>query len=344
MGEFDPTRILESVYRATLMRSADSEGLAAFSAMLMADGDLRQVLQAILTSDEFAINAPTLLSRNHAYRFWPALEATNYLSTGGPLAFSGFQFRLSEDGPLGPKGSSLIVPNDRSMLPSIFSQAKWQEEEQEFLAERLSDDKPRILVDIGANIGLFSLQALHRFECLTKSFCIEPDPDNFAALSWNLRRFEPRRARLFNVALSTDEGRATLFRDPSNFGNYSLLASAMEGRSHLTVEVGIETVSAWAGDHLAGEETIVWKSDTQGLDETIVAATPPEVWRRVECAIIELWRIPKPTYDRGEFLRKISLFERRRLNEWTNISDDDIAAYIEGTDGDHGDLYLWNDV
>jgi len=48
------------------------------------------------------------------------------------------------------------------------------------------NQKPKIVVDIGANIGLFSMLAIHRWQdCHVYAY--EPAPDNFSLLSQNIK-------------------------------------------------------------------------------------------------------------------------------------------------------------
>jgi hypothetical protein len=84
----------------------------------------------------------------------------------------------------------------------------------------------------------------------------------------------------------------------------------------------------------------LWKSDTQGSDEEIVAATPWLVWRRVEAAIIEVWRIRKDKSLTSQLLEKVADMRNRRLGA-TDISVDALSSYMAGEYWTFDDLYLW---
>ena len=94
-------------------------------------------------------------------------------------------------------------------------------------------------------------------------------------------------------------------------------------------------------DEVPEDRAILWKSDTQGSDEMIVAQTPWEVWNRVECAIIELGRITKPSFDVEGFRARIESFPHRAIGETSAVSTQDVMDYLAGTDWEHNDLYLW---
>lgn len=48
---------------------------------------------------------------------------------------------------------------------------------------------PKVIIDGGANIGLFAIKMNHDF-ANTKIICIEPDPENFVTLQHNLKNYE----------------------------------------------------------------------------------------------------------------------------------------------------------
>ena len=69
---------------------------------------------------------------------------------------------------------------------ALFSPQIFEEEEREFIAERAQDNS--IFIDIGANIGLysFSIGNIYKRYKNTKIFSIEPHPDLFKRLSFNV--------------------------------------------------------------------------------------------------------------------------------------------------------------
>ena len=92
---------------------------------------------------------------------------------------------------------------------------------------------------------------------------------------------------------------------------------------------------------LSVTDNIIWKSDTQGYDEIIVTETPWRIWRRIKIAIVELWRIEKPSFDRQEFQRKIEDFRFMSIGLNNVVSARQVMEYLNSTDGRYEDLYLW---
>jgi len=99
--------------------------------------------------------------------------------------------------------------------------------------------------------------------------------------------------------------------------------------------------SSWMAETLSGSGALLWKSDTQGFDEVIVAATPLEIWRRIDVALIEVWRIAKPDFDRDAFRQRLEDFPHRQLCEAKGVTPDEILEYLSGDDGEFKELLMW---
>ena len=81
------------------------------------------------------------------------------------------------------------------------------------------------VIDVGAHIGLFSLEVLRRCRGDVRLLAFEPAPDPFAALERNVRELFPGTpAHLDRRALSDRCGAATLHYRPRASGTSSLYA------------------------------------------------------------------------------------------------------------------------
>jgi FkbM family methyltransferase len=330
------------LYETLLLRRPDPAGLRAYADMLQKSADMGTIIQYFLYSGEFRLGARKFLAHYNIEGTAAAQgELATYTVPSGPLASSGFRFTLTADGPLGPPGSTLLVPADRVLLPAVFAQAAWQPDTIEFMLEKMEEGKRYILLDIGANIGLVTRQLLYRTRSIETCLCIEPDEQNFAALSFNLGQFGRVEKRLFNHALGKTGGELEFYRDNENVGNYSLNVDAMRNRPFEVNRVRVVDANKWFRDEVPADGAILWKSDTQGSDEMIVAQTPWTVWNRVHCAIIELWRIAKQSFDVEAFRARIESFPHRAIGRKAPVSTEEVMAYLAGTDWEHNDLYLW---
>jgi FkbM family methyltransferase len=333
LGLQDAERYVRTLYETILLRAPDPDGLKGYSDMLYRTGDLKSLIETILRSDEFA-------SRHEEFLGCYVHECSRRARPA--LIRSGIQFTLARDGPLGNAGETLLIPEDRVMMPFIAANGFWELEGIEFAADKMDLSDKYVLLDIGANVGFFSRQFLHRFPCVESCICIEPDPGNFSALSFNMAKFERSTVRSYNVALGVLDSAAEFYRDRQNIGNYSLNIDAMRNQPFEQTTVTVAATERWMREMLPGSMAIIWKSDTQGFDETIISLAPWEVWNRVRYAIIELSRINKPMFDIAEFRRKIDSFPNKSIGlSRRPASIDEIVDYLSGNDGSHEDLYLW---
>ncbi len=269
--------------------------------------------------------------------------ALDVLAGHDRLSLSGCLLSLTIDGALGRAGESLLMPLDSVMFPAIIASSGWQLEELEFLSTRLNPARTYEILDIGANVGLFSRQAGLRFPNIAAFYCVEPDARNYRALRYNMMALPRDACRFWNVALAHDDSEKEFFRDNDNMGNYSLNPDAMRGRPFHTTRVRTLAAGRWMRECVKpkADVDLIWKSDTQGYDELIVSLAPMEIWSRLAVAIVELWRIRKPDFDIAAFRQRIDDFPNRSIGGTNVSSTDEVLDYLSGDDWRHEDLYLW---
>lgn len=332
-------QVVSGVFDALLFRDAGQTGRDHFRPMIQRGGDVANLIRGIFASPEFA----TLRTRfGTEYLGEGPAEAPRLpmLPADGPLACDALHMRLLRDGPLGRAGDTLVLPNDRVMCPAVLAAGAWNARQVDFMTERLDRHRPYIWLDIGANVGLITRQVLLAFDGITACHCVEPDPSNGQMLRMNLDGLRAGAIHIHPLALGTEDGELTFFRDDENAGNKSLHPDAMRNRPFTRASVRVAAAGPWLAQHLEGTAPILWKSDTQGSDEAIVAATPWQIWRRVDLAVIELWRIRKPQDAREEFLARVADMPNRRIGGHP-ASVAEVARFLDGDDWAHEDLYLW---
>jgi len=254
----------------------------------------------------------------------------------------GSPLRIATDGPRVAPTVKLVT--DYLMCPIVLGRHRWQIEELNFAKRVCLGAEPITLVDVGANMGLFSRQLLVAVPAITKVVAYEPEPANFACMVHNLKPFGDR-VTMIEAAVSNRAGQMEFYLDPTNNGNFSLAVDAMPPNfSKITVEVrDIATESAAWGD-----ARIFYKSDTEGLDEQVAAAIAPEVWQRVFAGIMEIWPIKKPAVDSAAFAAVLDRFPNKaflanadtKLSE-TPVTTADVLKYMASGNRLHRDLGFW---
>lgn len=202
------------------------------------------------------------------------------------------------------------------------------------------------LVDVGANVGLFSRQLLRALAGrLTQVIGYEPHPTNFELLEHNLAGAP--KCQLHNAGLSDTAGTLTLHVDVANSGNYSLFEGAVLPENKTlsgSVDVEVRDVAiefSTLAENCDG--SIIYKSDTQGLDQRIACAIPDEFWARTKLAVFELWRLPNNPYDVSAFSAVLDRFDNLRLQKAFDrpLTTAEVIEFLDADDRKHGDLYAW---
>jgi FkbM family methyltransferase len=91
------------------------------------------------------------------------------------------------------------------------------------------------VLDIGANIGYYTLIAARRVGPQGRVYAFEPDPANFRLLEKNVRANGYANVVLVNKAVADKNGKIRLYLNPSNRGDHRVYDSK-DGRSSIEIE------------------------------------------------------------------------------------------------------------
>jgi FkbM family methyltransferase len=119
-----------------------------------------------------------------------------------------------------------------------------------------------IVVDVGANIGYFTLQFA---KCLNKGtvIALEPEQVNFSGLCWLIEKYKlSDRVKAVQAAVSDHPGELRLKIDPFHPGNHKL---ADDG-----VLVSVTTIDALVAEHGNPKVSFI-KIDVQGAEKNVLS-------------------------------------------------------------------------
>lgn len=150
--------------------------------------------------------------------------------------------------------------------------------ETEDFAIRPSD----VIVDIGGQIGLFTLMAARRAR-QGRVFTFEPNPDNYRLLQDNLALNGFDHATAIPRAVAGTAGTRTFYLSPTNTGGHSLLPDAA-AQGSLTVET--VTLEGFMADRRL-DRVDGLKMDCEGAEQEILASLSPDGLRRIGRMAIE---------------------------------------------------------
>ncbi|MGB3586777.1 MAG: FkbM family methyltransferase [Tunicatimonas sp.] len=121
-----------------------------------------------------------------------------------------------------------------------------------------------IVLDVGANIGWYSLLFSRYGPANTQIFAFEPDPLNYNLLKKNIQQNNATQVTCYNQALSDKVEKKTLYLYPSkNRGRHSLLP-INEGEQ---VEVSTITLDTFIDEHQLDQSRVKFiKIDVEGYE------------------------------------------------------------------------------
>ena len=171
---------------------------------------------------------------------------------------------------------------DRHVSQQLRKSGIWEPYESRLLLDSLQPGA--VFLDVGANLGYFSLLAADRVGPTGKVLAIEPDPANFLLLQRSVAHNGLSAiVKPYRVALSDRDDEARLYLSEDNFGDHQVFATD-ESRESLPVTL------RRGADLLGGLG--VWldlvKIDTQGSEYGVVAGLLPLLVRCRPRLIVEL--------------------------------------------------------
>jgi len=165
--------------------------------------------------------------------------------------------------------------------------------------------RPTIVLDLGGNIGLFSLLAAQS-NPLATVHVFEPGPPNLRILEMN-RLANPQlgeRIHVHDDAVGGEAQSAKWFFDEANPGGSSLFG---QGDSGVDVQIrAFAEVIETSPDAIS-----LVKIDIEGAEYSIVEETPPEIWQRIPAISLELHHDPEGKISNDQLLKKMTGFGYR---------------------------------
>ncbi|MEM8560709.1 MAG: FkbM family methyltransferase [Pseudomonadota bacterium] len=168
-------------------------------------------------------------------------------------------YSLQIEGVDNPPQMRVHTQSDLHVSTAIASNGIWEPLETYFLLAMLRPGD--VFVDVGANIGYFSLLASQRVGAAGAVLAFEPEADNFALLQTNREINQCDNLRCFQLALGRRDSEAKLFLNERNRGDHSLYSDGGSGPSQ---SIRVANGSRFIGDQY--QRINFLKVDTQGAE------------------------------------------------------------------------------
>ena len=106
----------------------------------------------------------------------------------------------------------------------LYKYGMHEPENSEFLLKAIKLGDKDVAIDIGANLGWYSVLLNRVSESGSLVFAFEPDPNNFELLEFNVTKNDCSNVKAFNKAISNKSETLSLYKYPEkNLGRHSLL-------------------------------------------------------------------------------------------------------------------------
>lgn len=226
----------------------------------------------------------------------------------------------------------------------LFQHGTWEPFESELFTNSIGAGM--VVVDIGANLGYYTLLAARAVGESGRVIAFEPDPRNLDLLRRNVKRNGfADRVTIVAAALTGEPGTVQLFRDTHNLGAHSMVQANVSS-------AGAINVPAMTLDGALGELGMacvdVLKLDTQGAEGSIFSGAGRVLNKRPLRAFVEFWPcgLRNAGTDPTDFLLSlgdtygftVSLLDPARMLVIPKPSVDDVMR--ECTGDRHVDLLL----
>jgi FkbM family methyltransferase len=155
------------------------------------------------------------------------------------------------------------------------------------------------VLDIGANIGYYTLILARQVGPAGRVFAFEPDAENFLLLKRNVKWNGYKNVVLVNAAVSNEPGVLNLYLCGNNRGDHRIYPS---GDARRTIEVSAVVADEYLGN-LSNQIQFV-KMDVQGAEGRVLLGLQKTLRHSPSCRLIfEFW--PQGLVRSGDDPRKV---------------------------------------
>ena len=191
-----------------------------------------------------------------------------------------------------------LLPKDPKLSAEIFVRGVYEPLETELVKQNVCEGD--VVIDIGANIGYYTLLFSKLVGENGKVYAFEPDFENFSYLSRNVEINACSNVVLVNKAVSNQTGKAKLYRSTVNPGDHCIYNLG----DRESVEIEIIRLDDYFNSH--SEKIDFIKLDIQGAEGKALHGMLSILSRNINMKIItEFWpeRIKVSGAEPSSFLR-----------------------------------------
>jgi FkbM family methyltransferase len=176
---------------------------------------------------------------------------------------------------------SVTVP--KRLIPE-FKESFFAETYTAGLPAKLLDIKNPVIIDIGANVGFFTLYSLTKFNN-PRLISFEPIEKNYRQLIKNVPREENKNVHLINKAVSDTEGEIHMMLDSSaDFTTSATIFNHTREQDRVTIK---STTLPKVFENYKLQKVDLLKLDCEGAEYCILYNTPSALFDKINCIALE---------------------------------------------------------
>jgi FkbM family methyltransferase len=247
-------------------------------------------------------------------------------STKSSFRIDSLNLSLNNNTPLGEKNEKLILPLDEIITPRIFKNEQWDYFIIKFIKRNIKY-KNNFFFDIGANVGLISRQ-LQKLDLNIKNyFCFEPEKNNFNILSKNLIN---KKTYLYNFGLASKNKKTKIFVNKLNKSDNSIYLNNYVGTTNNISKIILKDSNIVFKKIIDDKKInhIIYKSDTQGMDEEIFLNLDYKIIDKIYLLILEISNFKFISKNLDKFLNKLENFRFISTENQSEITIDELKKLI----------------
>jgi len=181
-----------------------------------------------------------------------------------------------------------LDPDDKVISKALAFTGMWEERETVFFKK--ITNKGMHILDIGANIGYFTLQFSKSVGSKGKVTSFEPNPKSFAILEKNVLKNNLKNVVLYKKAVSDFSGNAKFYISKSNAGDNRFEGKLIHDDDDKRQQIEVEVIKL--DDFIDNEQVDLMKIDTQGAEMKVFKGASKIIKNNPNLKIItEFWPI-----------------------------------------------------
>lgn len=181
-------------------------------------------------------------------------------------------------GPFDVEGSKMLADSRDKVITPWLKKGVWEPIETALFRSEIHPGD--VVVDVGANVGYFTLIAAQLVGDTGRVWAFEPDPDAFDLLRRNVELNGYKNVTLVPKAIGSTPGTLRLFRHPTNRGDHRIYDPGDEREA---VEVEVTTLDQYFAE--ASRVDLI-KMDIQGAECAAIAGAGKTLERGDDTVLI----------------------------------------------------------